>query len=116
MEAARREQILAAYQAHADRLAGLARQRERSLGGLSLAVAGDERPRGLSQRELEVLGLVAEGYTSKEIGARLFVAEETVKSHISNVLACLGARNRAHAVAIAFRQRFLVVPDAGARA
>ncbi|HXG76134.1 MAG TPA: helix-turn-helix transcriptional regulator [Gaiellaceae bacterium] len=107
MEAARREEILAAYRQHAERLAELAHARERYAGRrLSLV---EEHARPLSRRELEVLALVAEGYTSKEIGARLFVSEETVKSHISNILACLGARNRAHAVAIALREGVLAV-------
>ena len=53
----------------------------------------------LSQRELEVLGLMAEGLTNKEIAARLIIALGTVKAHIHNISGKLGAQNRAHAVA-----------------
>jgi DNA-binding NarL/FixJ family response regulator len=51
----------------------------------------------LSPRELEVLALVAEGYSNKEIGVRLFVTEQTVKFHLANVFRKLGARNRTEA-------------------
>lgn len=51
----------------------------------------------LSPRELEVLALVAEGYSNREIGERLFVTEQTVKFHLANVFRKLGARNRTEA-------------------
>jgi DNA-binding NarL/FixJ family response regulator len=54
----------------------------------------------LTPREVDVLQLVAEGNANKEIGARLSLTEETVKSHIRNILAKLGAKDRTHAVAI----------------
>jgi DNA-binding NarL/FixJ family response regulator len=57
----------------------------------------------LSRRELEVLSLIAEGRSTREIAAALWVTEETVKSHVSRVLRRLQARTRAHAVAIAYR-------------
>ena len=107
MEPARRAQILSAYQQRADEFAETARKRERRFGGIGLTVVPGML-RSLSERECEVLILVAEGYTSKDIGGRLYVAEETVKSHVANVLGYLGARNRAHAVAIAIRQGLLV--------
>lgn len=64
----------------------------------------------LSGREQQVLELTAEGLTNAEIGQRLFLAEETVKSHLRHLLAKLQARNRAHAVALGFRLR-LIAPD-----
>jgi DNA-binding NarL/FixJ family response regulator len=51
----------------------------------------------LSDRELEVLRLVAEGASNREIAAALFLAEGTVKNHVTNVLAKLGARDRTQA-------------------
>jgi DNA-binding NarL/FixJ family response regulator len=57
----------------------------------------------LTRREVEVLQLIAEGLANREIGDRLFLAEETVKSHVKTLLEKLRARSRAHAVAIALR-------------
>jgi DNA-binding NarL/FixJ family response regulator len=51
----------------------------------------------LSDRELEVLRLLAEGGSNREIAAALFLAEGTVKNHVTNVLAKLGARDRTQA-------------------
>ena len=110
MDAARREEILSAYEERADQFAETARKRERLFGSIGLAV-DPGMLRALSERECEVLVLVAEGYTSKDIGGKLYVAEETVKSHVANVLGYLGARNRAHAVAIAIRKGLLVPVD-----
>lgn len=55
----------------------------------------------LSEREREVMTLVASGLQSVEIAERLFLSPETVKSHVHNALGKLGAHTRAHAVAIA---------------
>jgi DNA-binding CsgD family transcriptional regulator len=74
---------------------------------LAIAVpgAGDPEPppAGLSPRELEVLRLMAEGRTNREIGSALFISEKTVSVHVSRVLAKLGAANRAQAATIAHR-------------
>jgi DNA-binding NarL/FixJ family response regulator len=113
MESARREQILSAYHARIEEFERAARKRERLFGRIAIAEFPDT-PRSLSERECEVLALIAEGYTSKDIGERLYVAEETVKSHVTNVLGYLGARNRAHAVAIAFRSGLLASVDSAA--
>ena len=59
---------------------------------------------GLTPREVDVLRLVACGNANKEIAAQLSLTEETVKSHIRNILAKLGANDRTHAVAIGLKR------------
>jgi predicted ATPase/DNA-binding CsgD family transcriptional regulator/transcriptional regulator with XRE-family HTH domain len=61
----------------------------------------------LSERELEVLRLVAEGLTSKAIGRHLFLSPSTVNYHLSSIFRKLGAETRAQAVAMAARRGFL---------
>jgi DNA-binding NarL/FixJ family response regulator len=58
----------------------------------------------LTPREVDVLRLVAGGNANKEVGAQLSLTEETVKSHVRNILAKLGAKDRTHAVAIGARR------------
>jgi DNA-binding CsgD family transcriptional regulator/Arc/MetJ-type ribon-helix-helix transcriptional regulator len=71
----------------------------------------EEPPAGLTQRELEVLCLVAEGQTNRQIGAVLFISEKTVSVHVSRVLAKLGAANRAQAATIAHRLGIAAPPQ-----
>jgi DNA-binding NarL/FixJ family response regulator len=58
-------------------------------------------PTSLSSREIEVLQLVAEGRSNREIGRRLFLSEATVKSHLVHIFTKLGVSSRTHAVAAA---------------
>ena len=58
-------------------------------------------PEPLSERELEVLRLVAGGYTNREIADELVVAVSTVKSHTNSIYGKLGVKNRTQAVALA---------------
>ncbi|WP_328995731.1 response regulator transcription factor [Kribbella sp. NBC_01245] len=58
---------------------------------------------GLTARETEVLVLIAKGLSNPEIAARLFITEATVKTHINNTFAKIGARHRAEAVTYAYR-------------
>lgn len=64
-------------------------------------------PDGLTERELQVLRLVAEGLSNTEISGRLHVSDATVKTHINHVFAKTGVRDRAQAVAYAYRHRLV---------
>ena len=63
----------------------------------------------LSPREITILQRVAEGDRNKEIAARLFLSEETIKSHMKNILEKLGASDRTQAVSIAVRRGIMVL-------
>jgi DNA-binding NarL/FixJ family response regulator len=64
----------------------------------------------LTSREIEVLQLVASGHANKAISARLAINEETTKSHIKNILAKLGAKDRTHAVSLGLRRGIIALP------
>lgn len=61
---------------------------------------------GLTERERDVLHLIVQGRTNREIAADLYVSETTVKTHINHIFAKLGARDRAHAVVLAHQLGF----------
>jgi NarL family two-component system response regulator LiaR len=61
----------------------------------------------LTSREAEVLELLVEGLSNPEIATRLSVSRSTARAHVSNILAKLGAENRAEAIALAFRHRLV---------
>ncbi|MFD9096624.1 response regulator [Streptomyces collinus] len=60
---------------------------------------------GLTEREREILALIGEGLTNRQIGLRLYLAEKTVKNHISRLLAKLGVERRVQAAVIATKAR-----------
>ena len=66
-----------------------------------------EDPFGLTARERQVLALVAEGATNRQIGEALFMAEKTASVHVSRILAKLGVSGRTQAAAVAHRQQLL---------
>ena len=70
-------------------------------------VRAPRAPEPLSQRELEVLELVAAGTTNREAAARLFISEATVKTHLLHIYAKLGVSDRAAAVAEAYNRGLL---------
>jgi DNA-binding NarL/FixJ family response regulator len=65
---------------------------------------------GLTAREIEVLRLIAQGLSNPEIAGHLFISEATVKTHINNTFAKIGARHRAEAVRYAYRQGLVSEP------
>jgi len=65
---------------------------------------GDER---LTERELDVLRHTVEGNRNRDIAFKLFIAEETVKAHMKQIMAKLGASDRTHAVTIGLRRGFI---------
>ncbi len=64
---------------------------------------GGELPFGLTPREQQVLTLIAEGATNRQIGAALYMAEKTASVHVSRILTKLGVRSRTQAAAMAHR-------------
>jgi len=110
VNSAERNEILSRYQDHSRRFAEVAANRSRN--GSSDAVADvipinaplQQLEQSPTLREIEVLQLIADGLVNREIGERLFLSEETVKSHVRHLLAKLEARSRAHAVAVGLRR------------
>lgn len=98
-----------------DALADAIRQVHRGLPALDPQIAsrlmhGLANPSlsvNFTQRERQVLKLVAEGLSNREIGSRLFISEKTVKTHVSNLLQKLGVADRTQAALLAVRRRLV---------
>jgi DNA-binding NarL/FixJ family response regulator len=75
---------------------------ERYIAQAPAELAKPQELAALSERELEVLRLVAEGLSNEEVGTRLFVSRATVKTHVANILMKLGVRDRIQAVVFAY--------------
>ena len=65
----------------------------------------------LTDREQEVLKLIAYGFTNKEISSRLVISESTVQNHVHHIYEKLGISNRVQAVAHALQQRIVLQTD-----
>jgi DNA-binding NarL/FixJ family response regulator len=110
-DSAEATELLATAGATARRLGAEPLLRElRSLGGaVTPRGSGTEgrRDEALTARELEVLALVAQGRSNREIAGQLYISAKTVSVHVSNMLAKLGAGGRTEAVAVARRRGYL---------
>ena len=106
------EEIVAAIEAVAAGLVVLHPEAMPSLRSASLARRGavaavaDQR---LTAREIEILGLIAEGLGNKAIAARLRISDHTVKFHIASIFAKLSAGSRTEAVTIGVRQGLIMI-------
>ena len=65
----------------------------------------------LTQRELQILSCIANGGTNKQVANTLGISEQTIKNHVSTILRKLNANDRAHAVALAVRNQWVVIND-----
>ncbi|MGZ4401361.1 MAG: response regulator transcription factor [Gaiellaceae bacterium] len=108
MDAAERKEILSRYVDHSRRFDAVAKRRGNQ-GAEVIPFAGplQELEQEPTAREIEVLQLISDGLVNREIGVRLFLSEETVKSHVRHLLAKMQARSRAHAVAAGFRRNLI---------
>jgi DNA-binding NarL/FixJ family response regulator len=70
-------------------------------------LSGKERDDMLTGRERQILQLLADGMSNADVAAKLFISQETVKSHVRHILAKLEADTRTHAVAIALRESII---------
>jgi hypothetical protein len=90
VDAAQRDEILSRYREHSARFESVAAKRDASVAEV---IPFTPPPQEAGQDP-----------TAREIGVRLYLSEETVKSHVRHLLAKLQARSRAHAVAVGFRR------------
>jgi DNA-binding NarL/FixJ family response regulator len=106
VDAAERKEILSRYIGHTRRFDAVAARRPTGGNAEVIPFTGPLQELGQepTPREIEVLQLISDGLVNREIGTRLFLSEETVKSHVRHLLAKLQARSRAHAVAVGFRR------------
>src|SRR4029450_3470059 len=97
VDAAQRKEILNRYMDHSRRFeAAAARRSNGNAEVIPFAAPMPEPEQEPTLREIEVLQLVADGLVNREIGQRLFLSEETVKSHVRHLLAELQGPSRAH--------------------
>ena len=85
-------------------------------GGRRKSAADDRQRAALSKREREVLRLLADGMSGAQIAERLFLSPETIRTHVRNAMAKLGASTRSQAIAIALQREELSEPPDAASA
>jgi DNA-binding CsgD family transcriptional regulator/tetratricopeptide (TPR) repeat protein len=100
------EALDAATQMGMHRLARMSRELQDRLSQ-AMTNCHVNNPPGLSSREIEVLGLIAEGMSDRAIAERLFISPRTVGSHVSNILTKLNVATRAEAAVVAVRRGFV---------
>ena len=99
MRVVARGQVLLRASSAAQLLAGF-RMQETPASGCSqdASLSPEVEKLGLTARELEVVRLIAQGYSNTEIAAKLFVSDATVKTHINHIFSKLGARDRSQVI------------------
>jgi DNA-binding NarL/FixJ family response regulator len=108
VDATQRNEILTRYREHTARFESVAARRDTTVAEvIPFQAPLQELEQEPTAREIEVLQLISDGLVNREIGVRLFLSEETVKSHVRHLLAKLQARSRAHAVAVGFRRNLI---------
>ena len=100
MDAAQRNEILNRYREHTARFDSVAARRDPAVAEvIPFQPAPQETGQEPTAREIEVLQLISDGLVNREIGVRLFLSEETVKSHVRHILTKLRCRSRTEAAA-----------------
>jgi DNA-binding CsgD family transcriptional regulator len=104
MDAYTRQEILSRYRAYASQFDAVAaaRRTQPDVPVPTLVPRPTMQP-SATGRELDVLQLMSDGLTNREIARRLSISEETAKTHVRNILAKFHAASRAHAVSVGFR-------------
>jgi DNA-binding NarL/FixJ family response regulator len=92
-----------------DTIRAIYKGEKRVQADIAAELANHTADAALTAREIEVLRLVASGHANKEISARLCINGETTKSHIKNILAKLGAKDRTHAVSLGLRRGIISI-------
>jgi DNA-binding NarL/FixJ family response regulator len=92
-----------------DTIRAIHKGEKRVQADIAAELANHTADAALTTREIEVLRLVASGHANKEISARLCINGETTKSHIKNILAKLGAKDRTHAVSLGLRRGIISI-------
>jgi DNA-binding NarL/FixJ family response regulator len=106
VDSGKRERILRRYRAHSEQFDELAARHRLGAEPFEQPAASGE-PWEPTSRQLEVLQLIADGLSNAEIGKRLWLSEETIKTHLRSIYAALQVRSRAEAIAVGFRRGLL---------